>query len=577
MAASQTCQANDTGLEQQNSRSLFLENLVMHPSDGAATAPAGSVPSPTVTPATSMPTQTPTLAGTAGPTYGTISAITHTPTQTNGGAAPTTAPEDVVLVAAAATLNPTITPTIAPTIAATSSPTSKPTTSPTVMASGHPTSTPSRSPTAQPSAIPTKMPTPSPSIAPTSTPSLAPSEVPSPAPTVTPDCIDDLSKVHDMEINIQDTSKRRKYWLCPDTVFNMGTLHANGTIIDGQSYIMLRPNVIYQCGLDGSRSNNCTIQGGDFGVTSFYGVYEGIQETVDNAIIQGLTFVGQNLFSVVLEAAGDVTFQDCVFQDQENMAPVLIQWNGEAPLESTTRRLRSSSTSGNTGFQAFHQRRVQNQISATRHLEENVTLVEDGIVSTAQLRHKVAFKQCVFRNNRANKQYGLPGMIENTYQSELVIYHCLFENNDYGETTNPSPFGYAIRSFGPLTVEASCFDDNEFLQDAPIVVYNDIYSSVNNYATPKPDHLYCGLMALYNNNRTGLVTPASSLIDEGTPDCVEADVDTCLIRLAPTLAPTEPPTMEPTVPYVHTSGTSRIHLSSVAMVVLSSILLVVCW
>ncbi|KAL3937945.1 MAG: hypothetical protein SGBAC_007047 [Bacillariaceae sp.] len=420
-------------------------------------------------------------------------------------------------------------------------------------------------------------------------PSLAPSEVPSPAPTVTPDCIDDLSKVHDMEINIQDTSRRRKYWLCPDTVFNMGILIGNGTIIDGQSYIMLRPNVIYQCGEDGSRSNNCTIHGGDFGVTSFYGVYDGIQETVDNAIIQGLTFVGQNLFSVVLEAAGDVTFQDCVFRDQESMAPVLIQWNGEAPLESATRRLRSSSatTSGHAGFQGFHQRRVQNQISATRHLQENGTIpaVEeyDPIVSTAQLRHKVSFKQCVFRNNRANKEYGLPGMIENTYQSELVIEHCLFENNDYGETTNPSPFGYAIRSFGPLTVEASCFNDNEFLQDAPVVVYSDMYSSVNNYATPKPDHLYCGLMALYNSNRTDLVTPASSLIDEGTPDCLESDVDTCLVQLAPTLAPSTPPTMAPTA-YVSTSGgsssttTSRIPQSSLAMVAaLSSILLVASW
>lgn len=443
---------------------------------------------------------------------------------------------------------------------------------------------------------------------------MAPSEVPSPAPTVTPDCIDDLSKVHDMEINILDTTRRRKYWLCPDTVFNMGTLNPNGTIVNGQSYIMLRPNVIYQCGLDGSRSNNCTIQGGDFGVTSFYGVYEGIQETVDNAIIQGLTFVGQSLFSVVLEAAGDVTFQDCVFQDQENMAPVLIQWNGEAPLESVTRRLRASKSFVTTGLQDFHQRRVQNQISGTRNLEEDATAEDDDdgddddddddddhiTVSTAALKHKVTFKQCVFRNNRANKQYGLPGIIENTYQSELVIEHCLFENNDYGETTNPSvscmsakmwifllflivtdnivlllqPFGYAIRSFGPLTVEASCFNDNEFRKDAPVVVYNDIYSSINNYATAKPDHLYCGLMALYNNNRTDLVTPASSLIDEGTPDCVESDVDTCLVQLAPTLAPTEPPSMAPTQVPV-SSGTSIINTSSMAVAALSSILLLV--
>lgn len=296
-----------------------------------------------------------------------------------------------------------------------------------------------------------------------------------------------------MEINIQDTRRRRKYWLCPDTVFNMGTLASNGTIVNGQNFIMLRPNVIYQCGLDGSRSNNCTIKGGDFGVTSFYGVYEGIQETVNNAIIQGLTFVGQNLFSVVLEAAGDVTFQDCEFRDQESMAPVLIQWNGEAPQESLKRRLRSTRSLGTTGFQDFHQRHVQKRMledsadddddddaadddhttvqdtgrptqapvtqdssvhsaaaDGDGHDDDDttVTLPDTTVtdtntgagttapVRTTDLRHTVTFKQCVFRNNRANKQYGLAGMIENTYQSELIIEHCLFENNDYGETTN---------------------------------------------------------------------------------------------------------------------------------------------
>jgi len=300
---------------------------------------------------------------------------------------------------------------------------------------------------------------------------------------------------------------------------------------------------------------------------------------VDNAIVQGLTFQGQTLFSVVLEAAGDITFQDCVFQDQENMAPVLIQWNGEAPQESLSRRLRSSSsastsstTSTTTRFQDF-KRRVQNQITGRRQLVE-----EDAAISTAELKHKVAFRQCVFRNNRANKEYGLPGMIENTYQSELIIEHCLFENNDYGELTNPSPFGYAIRSFGPLTVEASCFNDNEFRQDAPVVVYNDLYSSENNYATPKPDHLYCGLMALYNSNRTGLlVTAASSLIDEGTPDCVESDVDSCLAQLAPTLAPSPAPSMAPTVPIILTSASGRIQLSNLAMGVVSIILLLANW
>lgn len=71
-----------------------------------------------------------------------------------------------------------------------------------------------------------------------------------------------------------------------------------------------------------------------------------------------------------------------------------------------------------------------------------------------------------------------------------------------------------------------------------------------------------------------MVTPASSLIDEGAPDCVESDVDSCLVQLAPTSAPTQAPTLEPTA-YVHSGATSRIHISTMAVLALSSTLLLV--
>jgi hypothetical protein len=238
-----------------------------------------------------------------------------------------------------------------------------------------------------------------------------------------------------MEINIQDTSIRRKYWLCPDTEFNMGYLNANGEIVDGQSYIMLRPNVIYQCGLDGSRSNSCTLRGGDFAVTSFYGVFDGIQETVENVVIQGLTFVEQHLFGAVLEAAGDIKFIDCAFTNQENVAPVLIQWNGEGPVESPDRNLRS--TGASTGFQNFYKRRV-----LTLPTLADAPAMEMGNEKSRDLQealgHKVTFQETVFKDNRANNEFGLPGIIENTYRSELFIDNCLFENNDYGESNNPA-------------------------------------------------------------------------------------------------------------------------------------------
>ena len=127
-------------------------------------------------------------------------------------------------------------------------------------------------------------------------------------------CFDDLKEIYDLEKAIEDTTHRRKYILCPGKKFYIGYLESNGEIIDGQPFLMLRPNVIYQCGDDGSRANDCILSAGDIALASYYGVYDGIYETVDNVVIQGLTFSSQELFATILEAAGDVKFIDCLFK-----------------------------------------------------------------------------------------------------------------------------------------------------------------------------------------------------------------------------------------------------------------------
>eukprot|EP00980_Cylindrotheca_fusiformis_P011279 scaffold2597_cov116-Cylindrotheca_fusiformis.AAC.7 len=492
-----------TGAPTENSTNASTEHPTNNPTTVASTVASNAL--------SEASTDTPTYH----PTNKATTVATNAPTETSTTDAPTYYPTDKPTYYP--TDKPTYYPTDKPTNVVTNAPTKAPTNTPTVMASSHPTTTPSSSPSAAPS--------------------LSPSEAPSPAPSETPECIEDLSLVYDMELNIQDTSIRRKYWLCPDTEFNMGYLDDNGGIVDGQSYIMLRPNVIYQCGMDGSRSNNCTINGGDFALTSFYGVFDGIQETVDNAIIQGLTFSNQRFFAAVLEVAGDVTFVDCAFINQENVAPVLIQWNGEGPSESTSRNLRSTDPS--IGLKGFYNRRVLNLPTLAnaprRQLSDAYPRnLEEG------LQHKVTFQETVFKDNRANSEIGIPAIIENTYQSQLVIDNCLFENNDYGESSNPAPFGHAIRSFGPVDMESTCFVDNTFFRDGPVVVYGGAYTSINNYASPS-DSLKCGLMALFYS--------PSGMLDEGVPTCVESDVDACAVKLAPTVAPTQAPTEKPTTTF----------------------------
>lgn len=156
--------------------------------------------------------------------------------------------------------------------------------------------------------------------------SVAPSDMPSSfptAPTFSPapstimmrdDCFADLGEIHAMERSVEDTSVKRKYVLCPGRTFQMGVWTDDGEIKDGEPFIALRPNAVYQCGEDGSRFNNCVLKGGDFGLASYYGVFEGIYETVPGVEIRGLTFESQNLFSVLLQAAGEITFVGCAFK-----------------------------------------------------------------------------------------------------------------------------------------------------------------------------------------------------------------------------------------------------------------------
>jgi hypothetical protein len=132
--------------------------------------------------------------------------------------------------------------------------------------------------------------------------------------TMRGDCFSDLRDIQMMERGVEDTSVARLYILCPGRTYQMGVWTEEGEIKDGQPFLALRPNVIYQCGQDGSRTDNCVLKGGDFGLASYYEMIEGISETVPGVEVRGLTFESQNLFSVLLKSAGDITFIGCAFK-----------------------------------------------------------------------------------------------------------------------------------------------------------------------------------------------------------------------------------------------------------------------
>jgi hypothetical protein len=49
------------------------------------------------------------------------------------------------------------------------------------------------------------------------------------------------------------------------------------------------------------------------------------------------------------------------------------------------------------------------------------------------------------KENTAVNELAFPGVIENTFLSELVVINSLFEKNDFSDTKNP-----AVRIFWPL-------------------------------------------------------------------------------------------------------------------------------
>mmetsp|Transcript_9424 Transcript_9424/g.23478 ORF Transcript_9424/g.23478 Transcript_9424/m.23478 type:complete len:1023 (+) Transcript_9424:114-3182(+) len=304
------------------------------------------------------------------------------------------------------------------------------------------------------------------------------------------DCFSDLGEIQALEREVTDTSVTRKYVLCPNTNFNLGTWTQEGKIENGQPFIALRPNVIYQCGSDGSRTNDCILKGGDFGLASYDGLYNGVHETVSGVEIQGLTFENQNLFSVLLKSAGDITFTGCAFKNNSNNVPVLLQYdNKEEPV-------------------------AENRLLS--HSEGQV----------------VTFQDCVFRDNYADNSLSFPGIIENTFHSELIVNNCIFQDNTYGSRNNIADTGYAIRSFGPLTMESTCFVDNTFLDKAPVLVYGAQFTSSDIYVETSQRDLACEVAALFSSQDD---------MAETMPTCVSSDSSVCGFSQGPTSAPTYSP------------------------------------
>lgn len=133
------------------------------------------------------------------------------------------------------------------------------------------------------------------------------------------------------------------------------------------------------------------------------------------------------------------------------------------------------------------------------------------------------------------EKMAFPGVIENSFRSELKVINCIFMENRYGEANNAAPFGYAIRSFGPISLESSCFLGNSFRAHGPVQVFGAPHASLGNYVDSSQADLTCKFLAVFSSQ-------------DGTtdikPSCFDSDAKSCPLEVPPSMAETAPPVVE---------------------------------
>jgi hypothetical protein len=132
-------------------------------------------------------------------------------------------------------------------------------------------------------------------------------------------CISDFREIYDQEAQVNDTGVARHYVLCPNQIFVVGKLDFNnhvrlGSGVEGDPAINpplpLRPNMTIRCGDDGSLANMCWIVDGDLQLdgTAMRNITD---PSLDNILIEGLTFMSSSKHSLLATKPGAITFQDC--------------------------------------------------------------------------------------------------------------------------------------------------------------------------------------------------------------------------------------------------------------------------
>jgi len=323
-----------------------------------------------------------------------------------------------------------------------------------------------------------------------SQPSLEPtiSSVPSPAPSSLPttECYTNTTILHNDMLNRGATdSKTRTYILCPNTVFQIGTVTIGG-VEGGDFPLTFRSNTIVQCGEDGAVENNCILTGGnhliEFSAGNIFDFF------AENVIVRGLILENAISNAIIIGRKGDLLLEDCIIRNMSPLTPVYSIYNGFSLFP----------TPGPDEV----------DVTMRRVLFENLS---QGAFSDA-----LGFG------------YGIIRVVEPD-RNRFTLEDCVFRNNYYPGIEGKGDEGYAIRNFGSavsITLKNNCFYNNTFTSWGPIQAFDGVEITTDmDYSEELPEgSTVCNFIAKSDKRIPDLLADVT---------CVEATAEICGVEKYP--------------------------------------------
>jgi len=301
-------------------------------------------------------------------------------------------------------------------------------------------------------------------------------------------CWDNVTSIYEDHLQHQPPGSHNVYWICPGT-YQIGHNYGNGLCCEGGHYpLITRTNTEYRCGYDGGDTSNkyenseheCVFVGGDTHVLINDGIFDDPDDTVvndsevhgvprargaiRNAVVDGFTFRSPKRGTTFASAPGDVTFRNCIFEDQANEGPILAFYgppdlpgaeggdeDGEEKEDDDDgerrRRLRmeeresllESGQANRIGLATMMkpEEKKRDLASTSSVVQDRREKDNDGDLEAERPKMNLAFDRCLFRGNAFAPPVDMMptyGIVSARSPDNVLLFDdCVFRDNVYSE------------------------------------------------------------------------------------------------------------------------------------------------